>query len=63
MTLESTRKAKDLNVHFTFYILFEEDDKDVWVSMPNPEAESVHSALVSAVSKAKMSDFTESLAP
>ena len=30
---------------------------------PPPEAESVHSALVSAVSKAKMSDLTESLAP
>jgi len=30
---------------------------------PTPEAESVHSALVSAVSKAKMSDLTESLAP
>ena len=28
----------------------------------NPKAESVHSALVSAVSKAKMSDLTESLA-
>ena len=28
----------------------------------HPEAESVHSALVSAVSKAKMSDLTESLA-
>ena len=28
-----------------------------------PVAESVHSALVSAVSKAKISDFTESLAP
>ena len=27
-----------------------------------PEAESVHSALVSAVSKVKMSDLTESLA-
>ena len=31
--------------------------------LEGPEAESVHSALVSAVSKAKMSDLTESLAP
>ena len=29
----------------------------------DPVAESVHSALVSAVSKAEMSDLTESLAP
>ena len=30
---------------------------------PGPVAESVHSALVSAVSKAEMSDLTESVEP